>query len=166
MFETDFHKVLQFNKAFGVESHSKPNLQIFDNNPKLVEYRLSLVKEEFQELVDAISNKDFNETIDALTDIQYVVLGFYSALGIDADKAFEIVHSSNMSKLCKTEEEAQKSVSCYLEESPQRYDSPSYRRADDDVHWVVYNASTNKILKSWKYTQANFNSIISSEKIE
>jgi predicted HAD superfamily Cof-like phosphohydrolase len=157
--KSDFQRVLEFNKAFGVTNYTKPNLDVFLNEPRLIEYRLSLVQEEFNELVEAIQNKDFNETIDALTDIQYVVLGFYSALGIDADKAFEIVHNSNMSKLCKSEEEAKHSVNCYLSENPQRYDSPAYRRADDGIHWVVYNESTKKILKSYKYTPADFSSI-------
>jgi len=157
---SDFQKVLEFNRAFGVLSHTTPNLEIFRRDPKLVQYRLSLVQEEFEELKDAIKTENFAETIDALTDIQYVVLGFYTALGIDADKAFQIVHDSNMSKLCKTREEAEHSVKCYSEENPQRYDSPRYRRADDGVHWVVYNASTNKILKSYKYTPADFSSIM------
>jgi hypothetical protein len=65
-----------------------------------------------------------------------------------------------MSKLCKTEEEAIESVRLYKEEVPQRYDSPSYRRSDDKIHWVVFNESTSKILKSYKYTPANFNKLI------
>ena len=160
MFPTDFKKVLEFNSAFGVESYDKAQLEIFDRDPKLVEYRLSLVEEEFEELQEAIKNKDFTEVIDALTDIQYVVLGFYAAIGVDADSAFQIVHDSNMSKLCKTEEEAKESVHRYWQEMPQRYDSPNYRRADDNVHWVVYNESTKKILKSCNYTPANFESIV------
>jgi predicted HAD superfamily Cof-like phosphohydrolase len=158
--QTDYQRVLQFNHAFGVESHQQPNLHIFEQDPELVRYRLSLVREEFTELEDAIKNRDFVETIDALTDIQYVVLGFYSALGIDADKAFEIVHLSNMSKLCRTEEDAKHSVQIYLNETPRRYDSPAYKRANDGIHWVVYNASTSKILKSYKYTAADFTSIM------
>jgi hypothetical protein len=65
-----------------------------------------------------------------------------------------------MSKLCKTEEEAIESVQRYKTEVPQRYDSPAYRKADDDIHWVVYNVSTMKILKNYKYTPANFSSLI------
>ena len=58
-----------------------------------------------------------------------------------------------MSKLCKTEEEAQQSVEYYIQNKEQLgYDSPAYRRAPDGIHWVVYNESTKKILKSinWK----------------
>ena len=79
---------------------------------------------------------------------------------ISFDKAYDIVSESNMSKLCKTEEEAQKTVEIYLKENPQRYDSPSYRRSDDNINWVVYNKSTMKILKSYKYTPANFTNIM------
>ena len=34
------------------------------------------------------------------------------------------------------------------------YDTPNYRKSDDNIHWVVYNKSTNKILKSINYTPA------------
>ena len=160
MYQTDFQKIIEFNKAFGVTTHTTPQLNLFDKDPKLVAYRLALVQEEFEELQEAIKTKNFIEVVDSLCDIQYVVLGFYTAIGVDADRAFDIVHKSNMSKLCKTEEEAQESVKVYQEEKPQRYDSPAYRKADDNVHWVVYNQNTKKILKSHKYTPADFSSIL------
>ena len=157
---TNFEKVLAFNKAFGVTTYTKPQLDILERDPELIRYRLSLVKEEFEELVDAVKNKDFVETIDGLADLLFVTYGFFSSIGIDADKAYDIVSESNMSKLCKTEEEAKKTVEFYLQENPQRYDSPSYRRSDDNINWVVYNKSTMKILKSYKYTPANFTNIM------
>lgn len=161
MHQTDFQKIIEFNKAFGVKTNTTPQLNILENDPKLIAYRLALVQEEFEELQEAITTNNFTEIIDALTDIQYVVLGFYTAIGIDADKAFKIVHDSNMSKLCKTEEDAIETVKRYKEETPQRYDSPNYRKSDDGIHWVVYNESTTKILKSYLYTPANFESLIS-----
>ena len=157
---TNFEKVLAFNKAFGVTTYTKPQFDILERDPALIRYRLSLVKEEFEELVDAVENKDFVETIDGLADLLFVTYGFFSSIGIDADKAYDIVSESNMSKLCKTEEEAKKTVEFYLKENPQRYDSPSYRRSDDNINWVVYNKSTMKILKSYKYTPANFTNIM------
>ena len=157
---TNFEKVLAFNKAFGVTTYKKPQLDILERDPALIRYRLSLVKEEFEELVDAVKNKDLVETIDGLADLLFVTYGFFSSIGIDADKAYDIVSESNMSKLCKTEEEAKKTVEFYLKENPQRYDSPSYRQSDDNINWVVYNKSTMKILKSYKYTPANFTNIM------
>jgi len=156
---TNFKKVAnEFNDAFGVITNISPQHCLFDTDQKLVQYRLSLINEEVDELKDAISKKDLNETIDALTDILYVVYGAYTAFGVDADKAFDLVHKSNMSKLCKTEEEAIKTVESYKNDS--RYDSPSYRLSPDGSYYVVYNKSTNKILKSIEYNAVNFDSLL------
>lgn len=160
MSQSNFEKVLEFNKAFGVKSNTKIQHNIFNTDPKLVQYRLDLIEEEVQELRDAIKEKDMNETIDALADSLYVILGACASFGFDADKAFDLVHKSNMSKLCETEEDAQETVRRYQSEVPQRYDSPAYRRSDDNIRWVVYNKSTMKILKSYKYTPVDFNSIL------
>lgn len=159
--KSHFQNILEFNQAFGVETYSSKNNNIFIDNLKLLNYRMSLIEEEVTELRDAIKNRDFVEIIDALADIEYVVIGAYTALGIDADKAFDIVHKSNMSKLCKTKEEAQKTVKYYLENVVKLgYDSPNYRLSDDGIHYVVYNESTSKILKSINYTPADFSNII------
>jgi predicted HAD superfamily Cof-like phosphohydrolase len=160
MSPSNFQKVVEFNKAFGVPTNTEPQFDIFDKDPKLVQYRLDLILEEVQELKDAIATKDFTEVVDALTDIEFVVLGAFTAIGVDADKAFQIVQDSNMSKLCKTEEDAQETVRRYQNETPQRYDSPAYRRSDDGIHWVVYNVSSMKILKNYLYTPANFDTIM------
>ena len=156
---TNYEKVLlEFNKSFGVKTIDTPTLDIFDKDPKLVDYRLSLIEEEFNELKDAISKKDFVEVVDALTDILYVTYGFYTAIGVDGDKAYKLVHESNMSKLCKTEEEAIKTVEFYKNDG--RYDSPAYRLSPDGKYYVVYNQSTTKILKSIYYKPVSFNTIL------
>ena len=158
---TNYQKVVsEFNDAFGVKTHLIPQPELFNSDTKLVNYRLSLINEEVKELNEAVINKDFVETIDALADILYVVYGGFSAFGIDADKAFDIVHQSNMSKLCKTEEDAIETVKRYKNETPRRYDSPNYKKAIDNIHWVVYNQSTMKILKNYKYTEVDFGSLI------
>lgn len=158
--KSHFQKVLDFNKAFGVETHHTKNNNIFDNNSKLINYRLSLINEEVEELRQAVKDRNLIEIVDALADIEYVVLGAYTALGIDADKAFDIVHSSNMSKLCVNEEEAKKTVEYYIANKEKLgYDSPKYRLSDDKVHYVVYNESTSKILKSINYTPAKFDEL-------
>lgn len=156
---SNYQKVLnEFNKSFGVITHDKPQYRLYDTDPKLVKYRLDLITEEVNELKEAIDNKDFKETIDALTDILYVVYGAYTAFGIDGDKAFSLVHESNMSKLCKTEEEAIMTVEAYKSDS--RYDSPAYRLSPCGKYYVVYNESTNKILKSVKYNPVCFNTLL------
>jgi predicted HAD superfamily Cof-like phosphohydrolase len=154
---SNFDKVLEFNKAFGVTTNTTSQYNLFDTDTKLVNYRKELILEEVDELKDAIEKKDFVETIDALTDILYVVYGAFSAFGVNADEAFDIVQKSNMSKLCSSEEEAIQTVESYKSDS--RYDSPAYRLSEDGVHYVVYNKNTKKILKSINYTPANFSEL-------
>ena len=160
MEKTNYQKVLEFNEAFGIKNETTPQLDIFTKNKKMLDYRMSLVTEEFNELQDSVATNDFVEIVDSLTDLEYVISGFFTALGLDNDKCFQIVHDSNMSKLCKTEEEAIESVKRYKQEVPQRYDTPNYRKANDNKHYIVYNESTMKILKSYLYTPANFDTLI------
>ena len=152
---TNFEKVIDFNTQFGVLESKElcPKINILESDPNQVEFCLKLIREEMRELEEAVQNKDYVETVDALADITYVVFGMAARIGIDLDKAFNLVHDNNMSKLCKTEDEAQRSVSFYEQNIEKLgYDSPAYRKAPDNVHWVVYNQSTKKILKSieWK----------------
>src|SRR6478609_2714555 len=155
--KTDFQSVVEFNETFGVPVYKEPQHDIFKENPALVEYRLSLIREEVKELEEAVKNHDLVETVDALADIIYVVQGMGASLGLDLDKAFDIVHKSNMSKVCKTEEEAKKTVQHYVDNMEKLgYDSPAYRKSADGKSFVVYNKNTSKVLKSINYTPAKF----------
>ena len=92
---TNFQKVKIFMKTFGQEVKIKPSF----SSPKINELRYNLIKEELDELKEAISSKDLLEVADALTDILYVTYGAGHAFGIDLDKCFNEVQNSNMSKL-------------------------------------------------------------------
>ena len=158
---SNFNKVIEFSKQFGVTFNDKPVKDIFDKDPKLVEYRMSLIREEKKELEEAVENKDYIATIDALEDLLYVIYGALGSFGTDADKAFDIVHKSNMSKLCKNEEEAQQTVKWYEDNKDKlNYDSPCYRKSSDEKYYVVYNKSTGKILKSINYKVVDFSPLI------
>ena len=160
---SNFEKVVDFNFNFGVlpSKNLVPNPTIFDKDPNQVEFCMKLVREEMKELEQSVINKDFVECVDALADIMYVVLGMGSRIGVNMDNAFDLVHENNMSKLCVSEEEAQDSVSFYINNKEKLgYDSPNYRRAPDNVHWVVYNESTNKILKSIKWQPVDLSSVV------
>ena len=61
--------------------------------------RIDLIKEELEELTEAMQDENLLEVADALTDILYVTYGAGHAFGIDLDKCFEEVQNSNMSKL-------------------------------------------------------------------
>lgn len=163
--KTNFQKVQEFNKVFGVPRTEKLYKNVFDDNQKLVKLRLDLIKEEVGELEEAIQNKDMKEVIDALSDILYVVYGAGDSFGIDLDHTFDMVHSSNMSKSCNNEELAIKTVEDYQQKydagnSP--YDSPAYRFDEESGLYIVYNKSSGKILKSIEYNAVNFDSIVDS----
>lgn len=153
--KTNFKKVSNFNKVFGADCYSTPQPNVFTKNPKLLDLRLGLIREEVQELEDAIKNHDFKEVVDALADILYVVYGAGDSFGVDMDEVYQIVHSSNMTKICKTEEEAKETVEWYKKNKLDVYDSPNYKKASDDKHWIVYNESTGKVLKSINYLPAD-----------
>lgn len=118
---------------------------------------MALIREEMKELEEAVATHDMVETVDALADILYVVYGMGASLGINLDKAFDIVHQSNMSKVCKNEEDAQETVRRYQEDP--RYDSPVYEQVDNN-QFLVKNRSTGKVLKNYKYTPPNFESLL------
>ena len=92
---SNFSQVGVFMKTFGQEVKDKPSF----STDKINKLRLDLIKEELNELTEAMNNKDLLEVADALTDILYVTYGAGHAFGIDLDKCFEEVQNSNMSKL-------------------------------------------------------------------
>ena len=92
---TNFDKVGIFMKTFGQEVKDKAS---FSTN-KINKLRINLIKEELDELNDAMKKKDLVEVADALTDILYVTYGAGYAYGIDLDKCFKEVQRANMSKL-------------------------------------------------------------------
>jgi len=92
---TNFKSVKKFMETFGQETKEKAGFP----NDKITSLRYDLIKEELDELKEAINMKDIKEVADALTDILYVTYGAGHAFGIDLDKCFEEVQNSNMSKL-------------------------------------------------------------------
>jgi predicted HAD superfamily Cof-like phosphohydrolase len=94
---SNFDKVGTFMKTFGQEVKTKPSL----SSDKINKLRIDLIKEELEELTEAMQKKDLLEVADALTDILYVTYGAGHAFGIDLDACFNEVQKSNMSKLGK-----------------------------------------------------------------
>ena len=92
---SNFSKVGIFMKTFGQDVKNKPSF----NTDKINKLRIDLIKEELNELQEAMKNNDLLEVADALTDILYVTYGAGHAFGIDLDKCFNEVQNSNMSKL-------------------------------------------------------------------
>ena len=92
---SNFSKVGIFMKTFGQEVKDNPSF----STDKINKLRIDLIKEELEELQEAMKNNDLLEVADALTDILYVTYGAGHAFGINLDKCFDEVQNSNMSKL-------------------------------------------------------------------
>ena len=92
---TNFEKVRVFMKTYGQEVKDKAGFSDARTN----KLRIDLIKEELEELTEAMQDKNLLEVADALTDILYVTYGAGHAFGIDLDKCFDEVQNSNMSKL-------------------------------------------------------------------
>jgi len=92
---TNFELAGDFMEAFSQEVHTEPYWPDFSTR----ELRLELIREEYEELEEAIENRDMVEVADALADLLYVIYGAGHAFGIDLDECYNEVHSSNMSKL-------------------------------------------------------------------
>ena len=92
---SNFNKVGTFMKTFGQEVKTESSF----SSDKINKLRIDLIKEELDELQEAMKNNDLLEVADALTDILYVTYGAGHAFGINLDKCFDEVQNSNMSKL-------------------------------------------------------------------
>jgi predicted HAD superfamily Cof-like phosphohydrolase len=92
---SNFDDVKIFMKTFGQIVRTKPQFP----NEGTMQLRYDLIKEELDELEQAMKTKDLKEVADALTDILYVTYGAGYAYGINLDKCFKEVQRANMSKL-------------------------------------------------------------------
>lgn len=121
------------------------------------ELRISLLQEELEELKEAIKDNDIVEVADALADLQYVLSGAVLEFGLASKfKAlFDEVQRSNMSKACKTTNEAIKTQEYY----EKHRNTASYIETKDD-QYLVYRKGDGKVLKSVEYSPADLKSII------
>ncbi len=92
---SNFTDVKTFMETFGQIVKTKPQIP----DEKTMQLRYDLIKEELDELEQAMKDKNLKEIADALTDILYVTYGAGFAYGINLDKCFQEVQRANMSKL-------------------------------------------------------------------
>ena len=116
--------------------------------------RLSLIREEFNELREAVEQKDFTEVIDALCDLQYVLSGTVLEFGLKDkfDEFFVETHRSNMSKACSSFEEAKATAAHYA--ATKGFECEIEQKGD---FWIVYRKSDGKVLKSINYSPVSYN---------
>jgi predicted HAD superfamily Cof-like phosphohydrolase len=119
--------------------------------------RVSLLAEELKELQQAVDDNNLVEVADALCDLQYVLAGAILEFGLGEKfkELFDEVHRSNMSKACKTVEEANLTTDHYKNTA----NTESYHKEADGLY-LVYRTTDNKTLKSVNYSPANLAAIL------
>ena len=147
------NQVAEFHRTFKHPIEEQPIIPAAER----CRLRVALLREELQELEDAIAQNDLIEVADALCDIQYVLSGAVLEFGLGEQfrTLFDEVQRSNMSKTCSSEAEAEataehyrnKGTACYIEQSGE--------------HWLVYRTGDKKTLKSINYSPANIKGLLS-----
>lgn len=147
------NQVAEFHRTFKHPIEPQPTIP----SAERCRLRVNLIAEELRELEQAIKDQDLVEIADALCDIQYVLSGAVLEFGLGEKfrELFDEVQRSNMSKTCKTLEEAEATMKYYQEE--RGFDS--YIRQEGTV-FLVYRSSDNKTLKSINYSPANLKGIL------
>lgn len=144
--------VAAFHRTFKHPILDEPGIP----NEQRCKLRVSLIAEELKELEEAIKNKDIVEIADALCDIQYVLSGAILEFGL-ANKfkvLFDEVQRSNMSKACKSKEEAEATIRHYNERGVDCF----YEQQGEE--YLVYRTDDHKTLKSVNYSPADLASIL------
>jgi len=119
--------------------------------------RIALLTEELKELQQAVDDNNLVEVADALCDLQYVLSGAILEFGLGEKfkDLFDEVHRSNMSKACKTIEEANETIAHYKNTAG----TESYYKEIDGL-FLVYRKPDEKTLKSINYSPANLSAIL------
>lgn len=150
------NSVAEFHKTFKHPILEKPQIPSADR----CKLRVSLIDEELRELEEAIADNDLVEIADALADIQYVLSGAILEFGLGGKfkSLFDEVQRSNMSKTCKSMEEAEATRKHYMDKDG----TESYIEKSDG-HYLVYRLADNKTLKSVNYSPADLKSILADD---
>jgi len=149
-----------FNSTFGKPNNYTP---IVPDNKKLTDFVVSFIREETDELEQAIKDKDIVEVLDAICDLLYVAVGNATMVFGLKDKlipAYAEVQASNMSKSCATEEEAKATV----EERSKEHGECYYSQVGD--RYVVYRKSDDKVMKAINYFAPNLEQFFTEEEIK
>ena len=156
-FNESIEKVFTFIKTFTPEQiNKKPTIP----NKELCTLRIALIQEELNELKEAIDKKDIVSVLDALVDLQYVLDGAFIVFGLKdvKEKAFEEVHNSNMSKLCKHFEQVKETITFYKDTKNIKLNYKEVR-INNIYYYILYN-DIGKLIKPLNYTPPNLNKFI------
>lgn len=138
---------------------------IFKNEDKLakLDIETQTLDSNYKNLEKACENKDMTNTLKYLDLIIASCYVLSSIFDVNIDNCFEEVHRSNMTKLCKSVDEANNTVFWYKKNN-NIYKNVDHRKVDGKVngkeYWVVYDVDTTKILKSINFELPNLKQFI------
>lgn len=90
--------IMMMHNRFGVREWFEANKDNTELMQKYLAFRMSMVKEEFDETMDAIAAKDAEEVVDGLIDMCVFAIGTLDVMGVDANEAWDRVYTANVSK--------------------------------------------------------------------
>ena len=152
-------EVEEFNATMGKPNNYEPIVP----EEKEWEFVYNFVLEELEEYREACKRGDIVEILDALCDLTYVTTGNGAMLHGLKDKiwpAYQEVQASNISKACKTEDEAKKTV----EKRSQEQNEPCHYEKVGE-YFVVYRTRDKKVMKSINYFKPNLHQFFTEEEI-
>ena len=153
-------EVEEFNAVMGKPNAYEPNIP----ERKEWEFVYNFILEELEEYKEACEKGDIVEVLDALCDITYVATGNGTMLHGLKDKiwpAYQEVQASNLSKACKTEEEAKATV---IQRSSEQGEECHYEKVGD--YFVVYRSRDRKVMKNVNYFKPNLKQFFTDKEIQ
>ena len=155
------NEVEEFNATFGKPNNYEPTIP----EKKEWQFVYDFISEELEENREACERGDIVEVLDALCDITYVSLGNGSMLHGLKDKiwpAYQEVQASNMSKACKTEEEAIQTVS---QRSKEQGEACHFEKIAEG-RYIVYRSRDRKVMKSINYISPDLSKFFETYELE
>jgi len=149
-----------FNATFGKPNNYVPTIP----EKKETNFVYDFCIEEITEYQEACKNGDIVEILDAICDIAYVTLGNATMLHGLKDKiwpAYKEVQASNMSKSCKTEEEATQTVT---QRAKEQGEECHFEKVGD--YYVVYRTRDRKVMKSINYFRPDLKQFFTEEELK
>ena len=149
-----------FNTTFGKPNNYVPTIP----EKKETDFVYDFCIEEITEYQEACKNGDIVEILDAICDIAYVTLGNATMLHGLKDKiwpAYQEVQASNMSKSCKTEEEATQTVT---QRAKEQGEECHFEKVGD--YYVVYRTRDRKVMKSINYFRPDLKQFFTEEELK
>jgi predicted HAD superfamily Cof-like phosphohydrolase len=142
-------EVEEFNALMGKPNNYEPVIP----ERKEWEFVYNFILEELEEYREACEAGDIVEVLDALCDITYVATGNGTMLHGLKDKiwpAYQEVQASNLSKACKTEEDAKATVA---QRSIEQGEECHYEKVGE--YYIVYRTRDRKVMKNINYFRPN-----------